>query len=107
MLQDSWLLNPENDATGSNKNASVQLFIVVDKAIFLEFDGSIINYAKGLLLLLAMYYCFNLQCDSKEEQLYQLLGEFVLVKPLWQSFILFIFHLINLPRKAGYSTIEH
>lgn len=77
----------ENDATASDKNDSVQLFIVVDKAIFLEFEGNIITYSKGLLLLLAMYYCFNLQYDSKEKQLYQFLEEFVLgIKPLRRTF---------------------
>ena len=77
----------ENDATASNKNDSVQRFTAVDKAIFLEFEGNTTNYSKGLLLLLAMYYCFNLQYHSKEKQQSQFLEKFLLdVKPLQLTF---------------------
>lgn len=48
----------QSDACTSNDSG--QLFTVVDKAIFLEIEGPI-EYTKGLLLLLAMYYCFNLE----------------------------------------------
>ena len=59
---------------------------MVDKAIFLEIVGKL-DYSKGLLLLLATYYCFNLQYDNKEELLYQFLEEFVLgVRPLRRTF---------------------
>ena len=70
--------DPDSDNSG-------QLFIIVDKAIFLEIEGKL-DYSKGLLLLLSTYYCFNLQYDSKEKLVYQFLEEFVLVKPLRRTF---------------------
>ena len=76
----------ENDAAASISQDSGQLFVVVDKTIFLEIEGNL-DYSKGLLLLLATYYCFNLQYDNKEKLLYQFLEEFVLgVKPLRRTF---------------------
>lgn len=76
---------PTDDASASAKDSG-QLFIVVDKAIFLEMEGEM-DYSKGLLLLLAMHYCFNLEYDAKQKLLYQFLEEFVLgLKPLRRSF---------------------
>ena len=70
----------------ASNDHSGQLFVMVDKAIFWEIEGKI-DYSKGLLLLLATYYCFNLQYDSKEKLLYQFLEEFVLgIKPLRRTF---------------------
>ena len=41
------------------------------------------DFSKGLLLLLAMYYCFNLEYDANQKLLYQFLEEHVLgLEPL-------------------------
>ena len=63
----------DNDTSSSAKDLG-QLFLVIDKAIFLKIEGhefGIIDNSKGLLLLLAMYYCFNLECDANQKLLYQ------------------------------------
>lgn len=79
----------DNDTSSSAKDLG-QLFLVVDKAIILEIEGhevGIIDYSKGLLLLLAMYYCFNLEYDANQKLLYQFLEEHVLgLKPLRRTF---------------------
>ena len=80
----------DNDTASSSAKDLGQLFPVVDKAIFLEIEGHearIIDYSKGLLLLLAMYYSFNLEYDANQKLLYQILEEHVLgLKPLRRTF---------------------
>ena len=79
---------PEDNQSASAKDSG-QLFLVVDKAIFLEIESpeGIMDFAKGLLLLLAMYYCFNLEYDANQKLLYQFLEEHVLgLKPLRRTF---------------------
>ena len=63
------------------------MFIVAAKAILLEIEGQVrMDYSKGLLLL-AMYYCFNLEYDANQKLLYQFLEEHVLgLKPLCCTF---------------------
>ena len=80
---------PGDNDTSSSVKDSGQLFLVVDKAIFLEIEGQVgtMDYSKGLLLLLAMYYCFNLEYDANQKLLYQFLEEHVLgLKPLRRTF---------------------
>ena len=83
---------PGDNETSSQSNGakdSGQLFLVVDKAIFLEIEGQvgIMDYSKGLLLLLAMYYCFNLEYDANQKLLYRFLEEHMLgLKPLRHTF---------------------
>ena len=80
---------PGDNDTSSSVKDSGQLFLVVDKAIFLEIEGQagIMDYSKGLLLLLAMFYCFNLEYDANQKLLYQFLEEHVLgLKPLRRTF---------------------
>ena len=72
--------------TEDNSPVSGQLFIVIDKNIFLEIEGEM-DYSKGLLLLLAVHYCFNLQYDNNQKLLFQFLEEHVLgLKPLRRTF---------------------
>lgn len=80
---------PGDNNTSSNAKDSGQLFIVVDKAIFSEIEGQVktMDDSKGLLLLLAMYYCFNLEYDASQKLLYQFLKEHVQgLKPLCCTF---------------------
>ncbi|XP_074616920.1 uncharacterized protein LOC141876279 isoform X2 [Acropora palmata] len=75
------------DEKQSEKDSS-QLFLVIDKSVFLEVtDETNIDYSKGLYLLLAVYYALNLQYDTKQKLLFQFLEEYVLeVKPLRRTF---------------------
>ena len=75
------------DEKQSEKDSS-QLFLVIDKSVFLEVtDETNIDYRKGLYLLLAVYYALNLQYDTKQKLLFQFLEEYVLgVKPLRRTF---------------------
>ena len=81
---------PGDNATSSSVKDLGQLFLVVDRPFSLEIEGhevGIIDYSKGLLLLLAMYYCFNLEYDANQKLLYQFLQEHVLgLKPLQRTF---------------------
>ena len=64
----------DNDTSSSAKDLG-QLFLVVDKANFLKIEGhefGIMDNSKGLRLLLAMYYCFNLEYDANWKLLYQI-----------------------------------
>ena len=75
------------DENQSEKDSS-QLFLVIDESVFLEVtDETNIDYSKGLYLLLAVYYAFNLQYDTKQKLLFQFLEEYVLeLKPLTRTF---------------------
>ena len=56
--------------------------------MFLEVtDETNIDYSKGLYLLLAVYYAFNLQYHTKQKLLFQFLEEYILeLKPLRRTF---------------------
>ena len=77
----------DNQSASAGAKDSGQLFLVVDKAIFLEIEcpEGIMDFAKGLLLLLAMYYCFNLEYNANQKLLYQFLEELGL-QPLCRTF---------------------
>lgn len=53
-----------------------QLFIVIDKKVFIELRQS--SYANSVILLLASYYIFNLQYDAKQMNMFRFLEEYVL-----------------------------
>ena len=53
-----------------------QQFIVVDKEIFLELSSN--SYIHGLLVLLAVYFAFDLSYDKRQEPILRFFEEFLL-----------------------------
>lgn len=53
-----------------------QQFIVIDKGIFLELSSR--NYIYGLLVLLAVYFSFDLCYDKRQELILKFFEEFIL-----------------------------
>ena len=63
-----------------------QLFIVVDKHVLLELGEGKLDFTRGLLILLAVYFAFNLRYDDKQKLMFSFLEEHVLgLKPVRKS----------------------
>ena len=63
-----------------------QLFIVVDKQVLLELGEGKLDFTRGLLILLAVYFAFNLRYDDKQKLMFSFLEEHVLgLKPVRKS----------------------
>lgn len=66
--------NPETD----NDDFDGQLFTVVDKFIFLQLSEGKLDFTRGLLILLAVYFAFNLRYDDKQKLMFSFLEEHLL-----------------------------
>ena len=53
-----------------------QVFIVIDKQIFIELSE--LTYLNALLTLMAVYFAFNLSYDKRQEIIFQFFEEHIL-----------------------------
>jgi len=61
-----------------------QLFIVIDKVIFIELSEP--SHLHGILVLLAVYFSFDLCYDKRQETIFRFFEEFVLgIRPAKKS----------------------
>lgn len=58
-----------------------QIFVCIDKEIFLECNEDV-SYGRALILLLSTYFAFNLQYDTSQVNMFRFLEEYVLKIPL-------------------------